>query len=53
MWGHELVAGVTLWGYRMGAMWKQSAYLIDWFDEERPAMTWLKKYLTDAADDRP
>jgi len=53
LWEHEAVAGVTLWGYRAGATWKESAYLIDWFGEERPAMTWLKKYPGDAGDDRP
>ncbi|WMT56238.1 endo-1,4-beta-xylanase [Truepera radiovictrix] len=45
LWEHEAVAGVTLWGYRAGAMWKPNAYLIDWFDEPRPAMTWLRSYL--------
>lgn len=28
-----------------GAMWKESAYLIDWFGEARPALRWLRKYL--------
>ena len=51
LWEHEAVAGVTLWGYRAGATWKENAYLIDWFDEERPALRWLREYL--AQDDRP
>jgi endo-1,4-beta-xylanase len=45
LWEHEAVAGVTLWGYRAGAMWKPNAYLLDWFDEPRPAMRWLQSYL--------
>ena len=45
LWEHEAVAGVTLWGYRAGQIWKRSAYLVDWFDEERPALQWLAAYL--------
>jgi endo-1,4-beta-xylanase len=45
LWEHEAVAGVTLWGYRAGTMWKPNAYLVDWFDEPRPAMTWLRSYV--------
>lgn len=49
LWEHEAVAGVTLWGYRAGQIWKRNAYLVDWFDEERPALRWLRAYLEDAA----
>ena len=42
LWEHEAVAGVTLWGYRPGRIWKRNAYLLDWFDEERPARTRLR-----------
>ncbi len=45
LWEHPAVAGVTLWGYRAGAIWKRNAYLVDWFDEERPALQWLAAYL--------
>ncbi|MBX3143587.1 MAG: endo-1,4-beta-xylanase [Trueperaceae bacterium] len=45
LWEHPAVAGVTLWGYRAGQIWRKSAYLLDWFDEERPALTWLREYL--------
>ncbi len=44
LWDHPAVAGVTLWGYKAGEMWRDNAELIDWFDEERPALTWLMKY---------
>lgn len=46
LWEHEAVAGVTLWGYRAGRIWKRNAYLLDWFDEERPALTWLREYVS-------
>ena len=45
LWEHPVVAGVTLWGYKAGQMWRPSAELLDWFDEERPALTWLVEYL--------
>lgn len=45
LWEHPAVAGVTLWGYRAGQIWKESAYLVDWFEEERPALRWLREYL--------
>lgn len=46
LWEHPAVAGVTLWGYKAGQIWKPNAYLLDWFDEERPALQWLREYLT-------
>lgn len=52
LWEHEAVAGVTLWGYRAGAMWKPNAYLVDWFDEPRPTMTWLRSYIEEAQPTR-
>jgi endo-1,4-beta-xylanase len=45
LWEHEAVAGVTLWGYRAGRIWKRHAFLLDWFDEERPALRWLAEYV--------
>ncbi len=51
LWEHEAVAGVTLWGYRAGRIWKTNAYLLDWFDEERPALTWLREYVRGTLDD--
>ncbi len=51
LWEHEAVAGVTLWGYRAGRIWKPNAYLLDWFDEERPALTWLREYVRSTLDD--
>jgi endo-1,4-beta-xylanase len=51
LWEHDAVAGVTLWGYRAGRIWKPNAYLLDWFDEERPALRWLAAYLEGTIDD--
>lgn len=45
LWEHPAVVGVTLWGYRAGEIWRNNAYLIDWFEEERPALSWLRQYL--------
>jgi len=45
LWQHPAVAGVTLWGYKAGEMWRGTAELVDWFDEERLALQWLMKYL--------
>ena len=51
LWEHPAVAGVTLWGYRAGNLWKRNAYLVDWGDEERPALQWLRAYLRGEAGD--
>ncbi len=51
LWEHEAVAGVTFWGYRAGETWKTNAFLVDWFDEPRPALTWLACYLDGAIGD--
>jgi len=45
LWEHPAVAGVTLWGYREGQIWRNNAHLLDWFDDERPALAWLREYL--------
>ncbi len=49
-WEHPSVAGVTLWGYIQGQIWKASAYLIRSDDSERPALTWLRTYVMSAVD---
>jgi endo-1,4-beta-xylanase len=51
LWEHEAVAGVSLWGYRAGRTWKRNAYLVDWFEDERPALRWLAAYLRGEGDD--
>ena len=49
MWEADYCAGVTLWGYVLGATWVTNSGLYR-DGVERPAMTWLREYLqTDAA----
>ncbi|WP_347332502.1 endo-1,4-beta-xylanase [Marinimicrobium locisalis] len=53
-WEHEMVKGVTLWGFRPG-LWRdeERAYLVDEDGNERPAMTWLKCYMDTMASGEP
>ncbi len=46
-WEHPDVVGVTLWGWRPG-LWRNStaAYLLNLEGEERPALEWLRDYVT-------
>jgi endo-1,4-beta-xylanase len=46
IWEQSAVKGVTLWGYRQGSIWRTDAYLIRSNGTDRPAMTWLKSYLS-------
>jgi hypothetical protein len=49
MWEHPDVAGITLWGYVKDHMWRESAYLVYGEEigaNERPAMQWIKNYVT-------
>lgn len=49
MWEADYCAGVTLWGYVLGATWVTNSGLYR-DGVERPAMTWLREYMqTDAA----
>ena len=45
LWEHPAVAGVTVWGYEQGRMWRDNGYLVRSNGTERPGMTWLVKYL--------
>ena len=48
-WEKPYCAGVTLWGYVLGATWVSNSGLYR-SGTERPAMTWIKEYMqTDAA----
>ncbi|WP_250463610.1 endo-1,4-beta-xylanase [Microbulbifer litoralis] len=49
-WNHPAVAGVTHWGYREGATWRENAWLLNSDDTERPALAWLNCYLQEFAD---
>jgi GH35 family endo-1,4-beta-xylanase len=45
-WEHPSVAGISLWGYEAGKTWKTNTELIKSSRTDRPAMTWLKSYLS-------
>jgi endo-1,4-beta-xylanase len=44
-WNHADVKGITLWGYIVGATWKNNTGLQQSDDTMRPAMTWLMDFL--------
>lgn len=46
LWEHPAVKGVTLWGYRYKRTWKETTWLQDSIGAERPALTWLREYVT-------
>ncbi|MCL6589608.1 MAG: endo-1,4-beta-xylanase [Firmicutes bacterium] len=46
LWEHPNVAGVTLWGYIEGQTWKSGTHLITSSGAERPALQWLRTYLS-------
>jgi endo-1,4-beta-xylanase len=48
LWTHPGVQGITLWGYKEGEIWRTDAYLLRQNGTERPALTWLKNYMTTA-----
>ena len=45
-WEHSAVKGVTLWGYIVGQTWRDGTGLVTTAGVERPAMTWLKGYVS-------
>jgi len=46
LWKHPAVVGITLWGYIEGQIWRTDAYLVDNDGTERPALEWLREYVT-------
>jgi endo-1,4-beta-xylanase len=44
-WNDERVAGITLWGYVVGATWRPNTGLKTADGMERPALTWLREQL--------
>jgi endo-1,4-beta-xylanase len=45
-WEHSSVKGITLWGYIVGQTWRDGTGLVTTGGAERPAMTWLKGYVS-------
>jgi endo-1,4-beta-xylanase len=46
LWEHPGVKGITLWGYIQGQVWQTATYLVRSDGTERPALQWLRQYLT-------
>ncbi len=46
LWQHSAVRGVTLWGYKQNHTWKPETYLLRGDGSERPALIWLKEYMS-------
>lgn len=44
-YNHPNVVGITLWGYVVGATWREGTGLIQSNGQQRPAMQWLMNYL--------
>jgi endo-1,4-beta-xylanase len=44
LYEHPAVAGITLWGYIEGQIWRTDGFLIHKDGSDRPAMTWLRQY---------
>lgn len=47
LWEHPCVFGITLWGWRENENWIDSSHLITSDGKERPALTWLRKYIAE------
>ncbi|HEY6123856.1 MAG TPA: endo-1,4-beta-xylanase [Steroidobacteraceae bacterium] len=45
-WEHASVKGITIWGYIVGQTWRDGTGLVTTGGQERPAMTWLKGYVS-------
>lgn len=46
LWEHPGVKGVTLWGYIDGQVWQTATFLVRLDGTERPALLWLRQYLS-------
>jgi endo-1,4-beta-xylanase len=50
LWEHPNVRGITLWGYIEGQIWRAEAWLVSTEGVERPALQWLRNYLSGDMD---
>jgi endo-1,4-beta-xylanase len=46
LWEHPAVEGITFWGYKEGQLWRTDAHLVRSDGSERPALEWLRQYLS-------
>jgi len=47
-WTNPAVRGITLWGYKQGAIWRTEAYLLKSNGVKRPAFNWLSSFVPNA-----
>lgn len=47
-WTNPAVRGITLWGYKEGAIWRTDAYLLKSNGVKRPALNWLSSFVPNA-----
>ena len=45
-WNCNAVKGITLWGYKQILIWRTDAYLVRSDGSERPALKWLKNFVS-------
>jgi|GEM_PF-891424 endo-1,4-beta-xylanase len=45
-WNNPGIKGMTLWGYNQNDTWEPNAYLVRSNGTERPALQWLRKFLS-------
>lgn len=46
LWEHPAVKGITLWGYIQNQTWVTGSHLLTSSGAERPALQWLRQYLS-------
>ena len=44
-WDDQHIAGITLWGYVVGATWRPNSGLMTAAGQERPALRWLREFI--------
>jgi len=49
-WEHPAVANISIMGYEVGKTWTEGIHLLNEDGSERPAMTWLKEYISSQPD---
>ncbi len=53
IWNHASVKGITLWGYIVGQTWRDGTGLVTAAGVERPAMTWLRTFVSGTTNPTP
>ncbi len=53
LWENPNVKGITFWGWVQGQTWANNTHLISSSGVERPALTWIKSYLSSSKTPPP